>query len=152
MKWLAVLVLPLQNLQDVGLDGTLDTLGLVKTAPVCYKYDKSTRSLAWRQGYNDGENQVSKREFPVRYFDGQDIPSKRTFGWMAANDLRPFDEGVHSELVENMSSVRNYLKAHAAKSTKKGVRDEPDGAADGLPNGAFSKGLVGDSLLTRCLF
>ncbi|RSL77976.1 hypothetical protein CEP52_017672, partial [Fusarium oligoseptatum] len=137
MKRIAVLVLPLHNLQDVGLGGTLDTLGLVKTAPVCYKYDRSTGSLAWRQGYNNGEDQVHRREFPVMYFDGQDIPSKCTFGWTAAHDLRPFDERVHGELVENMSSVRNYLKAHATKSTKKGGRNEPNGAADGLPKVGF---------------
>ncbi|RSL47965.1 hypothetical protein CEP54_013137 [Fusarium duplospermum] len=137
-QWLAVLVLPLQNLQQVGLDGTLDTFGLAETLPVCYKHDKSRGSLSWRVGYKDGEDKVSQREFPVMYFDGHDIPDKCTFGWMPANDLRPFDAGVHSELVENISSVRKFLKAYGTESTKKGTRNEPDGSSDGFQNDVFS--------------
>ena len=76
--WLAVLLLPMQDLQSVGVSGSIESLGLAEVLPMCYSSKEGHSS--WAEGYNDGESLVTEREFPVMYFDGQDFPAKSAVG------------------------------------------------------------------------
>jgi hypothetical protein len=135
-EWLAVLVLPLHNLQDAGISGSIESFGLAEVVPACYDYDSSTGSCAWQKGYGDREELVTGREFPVMYFDGQDFPAKSAVGWVAAKDLRPFDANQRNSLVPHIRSVRKFLTVRAAKMMEE-ERNEPEDAVGGLPNGTF---------------
>lgn len=84
----AVLLLPTKNIGDVGVRGTIESLGLTRKVPACYDYDGQTKEFRWAEGYEDGGDLVAKREFPVLYFDGR---SKCGVGWLGAKDLAPFD-------------------------------------------------------------
>ncbi|KAF4980346.1 hypothetical protein FZEAL_3627 [Fusarium zealandicum] len=114
-EWLAVLVLPMQDLQSIGIPGSLEGLGLQDIVPSCYVHDDETGNYDWAEEYQDGQSLITEREFPVMYFDGQDFPDKSAVGWVAAKDLREFDAKSKNSLVPHIQSVRKFLKARAAK-------------------------------------
>ncbi|KAK2685657.1 hypothetical protein QWA68_015913 [Fusarium oxysporum] len=111
--WFAVLLLPMQDLESVGISGSIESLGLAEVLPRCY-CDKQD-GFSWAEGFNDGEPLVMKREFPVMYFDGQDFPAKSAVGWVSARDLRQFDANNKNSLVPHIRSVRKFLKTRAEK-------------------------------------
>ncbi|KAG7402581.1 hypothetical protein Forpe1208_v017106 [Fusarium oxysporum f. sp. rapae] len=118
--WLAVLLLPMQNLPSVGISGSMESLGLAEILPKCYCNEQG--NFSWAEGYNDGESLVTEREFPVMYFDGQNFPAKSAVGWVSARDLRHFDATNKNSLVPHIQSVRKFLKARAEKrSPEQGV-------------------------------
>ncbi|KAM6507104.1 hypothetical protein FALCPG4_018493 [Fusarium falciforme] len=53
-EWLAMLVLPMQHPEEVGVSGTLETLRPAEIIPLCYEYDKLTKVYIWWEGYNEG--------------------------------------------------------------------------------------------------
>ncbi|EXK80487.1 hypothetical protein FOQG_14982 [Fusarium oxysporum f. sp. raphani 54005] len=111
--WFAVLLLPMQDLESVGISGSIESLGLAEVLPRCY-CDKQD-GFSWAEGFNDGEPLVMEREFPVTYFDGQDFPAKSAVGWVSARDLRQFDANNKNLLVPHIRSVRKFLKTRAEK-------------------------------------
>ncbi|KAG7424908.1 hypothetical protein Forpi1262_v013770 [Fusarium oxysporum f. sp. raphani] len=111
--WFAVLLLPMQDLESVGISGSIESLGLAEVLPRCY-CDKQD-GFSWAEGFNDGEPLVIEREFPVMYFDGQDFPAKSAVGWVSARDLRQFDANNKNSLVPHIRSVRKFLKTRAEK-------------------------------------
>ncbi|KAH7243745.1 hypothetical protein B0J15DRAFT_501038 [Fusarium solani] len=114
-EWLAVLLLPLTELENIGVRNTLQDLGLAEDVPGCYDYDNQTNCFRWREGYRDGEISIREREFPVMYFDGQDFPAKSAVGWVAAKDLRTLDiNAAQSSLVPHFQSMRKFLRDRAA--------------------------------------
>ncbi|KAI5456254.1 hypothetical protein BGZ63DRAFT_397097 [Mariannaea sp. PMI_226] len=118
--WLAVLLLPMQDLQSVGISGSIESLGLAEVLPRCYCAEQG--NFSWAEGYNDGEPLIMEREFPVMYFDGQDFPAKSAVGWVSARDLRQFDANNKNSLVPHIQSVRKFLKTWEGKcSPERGV-------------------------------
>lgn len=67
----AIMVFPFWgDISMTGLHGTLASVGLVSNAPKCVRVSRSTQEiLGWHKGYEDGGPLVTKREFPVVYFD-----------------------------------------------------------------------------------
>jgi len=68
----AIVVLPLTG--SVGVtshaSGSLHSIGLLPNAPRCFTVNKATHTITgWAKGYEDGGPLVTKREFPVVYFD-----------------------------------------------------------------------------------
>ncbi|EXA30297.1 hypothetical protein FOVG_18294 [Fusarium oxysporum f. sp. pisi HDV247] len=111
--WFAVLLLPMQDLESVGISGSIESLGLAEVLPRCY-CDKQD-GFSWAEGFNDGEPLVMEREFPVMYFDGQDFPAKSAVGWVSARNLRQFDANNKNSLVPHIQSVRKFLKTQEEK-------------------------------------
>ncbi|EGU88227.1 hypothetical protein FOXB_01255 [Fusarium oxysporum f. sp. conglutinans Fo5176] len=111
--WFAVLLLPMQDLESVGIPGSIESLGLAEVLPRCYcgKQD----GFSWAEGFNDGEPLLMEREFPVMYFDGQDFPAQSAVGWVSARDLRQFDANNKNSLIPHIRSVRKFLKTRAEK-------------------------------------
>lgn len=118
-----MLLLPTENLQDIGVQGSLEMFGLTENLPGCYTYNLRTRKFKWRPGYEDGGPLVSQREFPVIHFDDKIFPEKSTVGWIAAANLQKFDMGVHKAVIPHYKTVAKYLKKHG--KTVNGV-DEDD--------------------------
>ncbi|KAL6406046.1 hypothetical protein AUP68_10607 [Ilyonectria robusta] len=134
-SWSAVLLLPMSNLDDVGVTGSLESLGLAENVPTCYDYDTQANSFEWREGYKTGQSLVTEREFPVMYFDGQDFPAKSAVGWVAARDLRIFDAKAGPSLVPYYQSVRKFLRHRASTRSVEIEGVEPDALGPGLPDG-----------------
>ena len=68
-----VIILPLGDLKAAGLNGNLLQTSLQKNIPKCYKVTHPTPGTVaiegWAKDYEDGGPKVTKREFPVMYFD-----------------------------------------------------------------------------------
>lgn len=101
--WHAVVVLPLGDFEAMGLSGSIFETRLIKGhIPFCYDSVKSTRTiLGWAEGFKDGGPDVTKRKFPVMYFEddqttatdgGLLVPSPDSLAWLQAGWLRPFSE------------------------------------------------------------
>ncbi|KJZ70002.1 hypothetical protein HIM_10613 [Hirsutella minnesotensis 3608] len=118
----AVLLLPTENLHDVGVPYTLDRLGLIKHIPECYEYSRCEKIFRWRKGYEDGGQLVHQRQYPVMYFDGLDFPRKSAVGWVAAGDLGilDLDDAKFCKLVEHAGQVRRYLSEREEFRAKRG--------------------------------
>jgi hypothetical protein len=100
--WYAVVVLPLDNFEALGISGTISNTSLTKNhIPVCYESDQKTRTISgWAEGYEDGGAKVTMRKFPVMYFDddqekpmeGLLVPPQGFLAWVSAKQLRAFGE------------------------------------------------------------
>lgn len=143
--WSPVLLLPHCHLDNVGVPDTVESLGLTVDVPACYVYNHSTKEFSWREGYEDGGLLVTKREFPVMYFDGLKFPEKSAVGWVAAEDLKAFDvNGSNSSLVPHSKSARSFLRKRAEAEAEAGVAS----LSEGLKNRSsqkipFSRSLLG---------
>ncbi|KAI8652269.1 hypothetical protein NCS57_01290000 [Fusarium keratoplasticum] len=124
-QWVPVLLLPMTDLERVGVSGSLDSLGLAEILPICYDQDSLTGEHTWRDGYKDGQPFVTEREFPAMYFEGRTFPDKSPVGWVAAKDLRRFDvAAAASRLVPQIQMVRKFIKERAAKASCNGAEEE----------------------------
>ncbi|KAJ4328992.1 hypothetical protein N0V84_000564 [Fusarium piperis] len=121
-QWVPVLLLPMTDLPQVGVSGSIDSLGLAdEMLPICYDQDSLTGERKWRDGYEDGQPLVTEREFPVIYFEGRKFPEESPGGWVAAKDLRKFDvAAATSHLVPQIEMVRGFLKERAANREGEG--------------------------------
>ncbi|KAL5592257.1 hypothetical protein FOBRF1_013283 [Fusarium oxysporum] len=99
----------MEDLESVGVSGSIESLGLAEVLPRCY-CDKQD-GFSWAEGFNDGEPLVMEREFPVMYFDGQDFPAKSAVGWVSARDLRQFDANNKNSLVPHLTYGRSKSEA-----------------------------------------
>lgn len=110
-----VLLLPTANLEDVGVPETLEDLKLLKELPPCYRYDATTKTLEWKEGFEDGGQKVAQRQFPVMVFDdGLEFPSESDVGWLPAHHLEVFDiESALASEVPHIRSVQAYLRARS---------------------------------------
>ncbi|KAB5546788.1 hypothetical protein GE09DRAFT_1060412 [Coniochaeta sp. 2T2.1] len=98
--WYAVVVLPIDSFEKVGISGSISETRLTNYVPVCYESDRKTRTIiGWADDYKDGGPRATQRKFPVMYFDDdQTMPSKgdlpvpfpEFLDWLAASRLRAF--------------------------------------------------------------
>ncbi|KAH6869637.1 hypothetical protein B0T10DRAFT_390307, partial [Thelonectria olida] len=119
--WLAALLLPHEDLRDVGISGTLDSLGLSRNVPNCHSYNVNTQGLEWREGYEDGGPSSHKRKFPIVYFAGPRFPDSGATDWVAAEDLRILHESCLTKPspVPHYSIVRAFLERRAVSGALK---------------------------------
>ncbi|KAF5231056.1 hypothetical protein FAUST_9497 [Fusarium austroamericanum] len=117
-QWLAALLLPMQNLQDIGIPDSIEGLGLLEDLPRCYVYDHESKPVSWDDEYVDDGPLVSTREFPVMFFDGSPFPSKSSVAWVSAGNLEIYDASAQN-LIEHNQQVLEYLEARkTAEGTK----------------------------------
>ncbi|RYP20318.1 hypothetical protein DL765_002881 [Monosporascus sp. GIB2] len=102
-----VMLLPWDDLRRAGLPGTLRDTGLLDRLPKCYKFDSTHGITGWAEGYEDGGRLVTKREFPVAYFD-----KPKSVGWFPAEDLSLFDfEDSKHKSIPNYHEARDLYAA-----------------------------------------
>ncbi|KAJ4171611.1 hypothetical protein NW754_013382 [Fusarium falciforme] len=124
-QWIPVLILPIIDLERVGVSGSLDSLGLAEILPICYDQGTLTGERTWRDAYKKGQPLVTEREFPAIYFEGRSFPDKSPVGWVAAKDLRKFDVAtVANHLVPQIQMVRKFLKERAASASCNETEEE----------------------------
>lgn len=108
-----VLVLPWHDLSSCGLSGHLKYTGLLSRAPKCYRITADGDIAGWAEGYEDDGPLVTKRDFPVMYFDGS-----RSVGWLRARDLSsfPFEGGMPKDIPFYHDAKEAYAKARGFDS------------------------------------
>ncbi|KAI1310305.1 hypothetical protein F5Y03DRAFT_392242 [Xylaria venustula] len=114
-SWLAVLLLPLGDFNNIGLNGTIADTGLLNDIPPCYRYSRKAKVFrGWQDGFDDAGPFVMDRQFPVMYFDDQ-FPKRSSVGWMPAKDLKLFDpEDPSIRLTPNYGSALEFIKQRDA--------------------------------------
>ncbi|KAL1884054.1 hypothetical protein Daus18300_000163 [Diaporthe australafricana] len=120
--WVAVMVLPADDLDKVGLSGHLsDTVLLTQKAkPQCFSYS-GERITGWAQGYEDGGPFVNKRWLPCLHFDDSfhvplaetkldisDIPFKYSISWIPSNTIIPLDLDAHGGGIFGLESAKKF--------------------------------------------
>ncbi|KAL6409086.1 hypothetical protein AUP68_05455 [Ilyonectria robusta] len=109
-RWLAALLPSLEDLDDLGISGTIDSLGLPENVSSYHTYNANTRGLAWRDEYEGSGPSSHKRKFPILYFAGPRFPDSGAADWVAAEDLRFLDESyLQPSIVPYYSAVRAFL-------------------------------------------
>lgn len=128
-----VLVLPWDDLSPCGITGRLKSTNLLGRAPKCYVISKDGEIERWADGYEDGGPLVTKRDFPVMYFDGH-----RSVGWLRAKDLSPFPfEGGVPQTIPSFDEARD---AYAIARGFTGYQHfKVDRSAKGLPEKVTSE-------------
>ncbi|KAI1139201.1 hypothetical protein F5Y05DRAFT_381115 [Hypoxylon sp. FL0543] len=95
----AAVIVPTGDFGEIAISRSIRNTGLLKSVPACYRYNKEAQEiLGWKDDYDDGGSKVTRREFPVMYFDqglyiplvGEFAPYNAKFEWVAASDLRPY--------------------------------------------------------------
>ncbi|KAI0805553.1 hypothetical protein GGR55DRAFT_264557 [Xylaria sp. FL0064] len=124
-SWLAVLLLPLGNFEEIGLKGTIADAGLLHNVPPCYRYSRKTKAFrGWQDGFEDGEPFAMNRQFPVIYFDDQ-FPKRCSTAWVSAKDLKLFDpENPSVYLIPNHGPAPDFLKRRAVGRSSKVEQNE----------------------------
>lgn len=81
--------------------------------PKCYRITEDGDIAGWAEGYEDDGPLVTKRDFPVMYFDGG-----RSVGWLRARDLSsfPFEGGTPKEIPYYHEAKEAYAKAKGFES------------------------------------
>lgn len=123
-----VLLLPTANLEDVGVPGTLEGLGLLKSLPTCYRYNTTTETLDWKEGFENGGGKVAQRRFPIMFFDDAfKFPSESQVAWLPARDLEVLDlESPVASDVPHIRSVRAYLRSRSQTLSRQDEAREMD--------------------------
>ncbi|CZR37670.1 uncharacterized protein FPRO_07139 [Fusarium proliferatum ET1] len=117
--WLVALVLPHTNLHDVGIPGTLESLGLLKRIPTSISFNAKTQRFEWRTGGENGRPFACIQMFPVAYFASIRFPDSRAMGWVRADQLRAFDAScVNPSSIPYYALVRSFLERRIASRTR----------------------------------
>ncbi|KAL2672435.1 hypothetical protein Neosp_013145 [[Neocosmospora] mangrovei] len=131
-KWTAAIVLPLENLERFGIEDSIESLGLLKSLSSCYTYDALTKTFKWSKGYEAGGKNVSKREFPVMFFNGSPFPDGSEVAWVPAKDLNPPE--IWSLEPHIQRQVLDFLATREARrervvedeSEERSIEEEPE--------------------------
>ncbi|KAK7215952.1 hypothetical protein V2G26_003955 [Clonostachys chloroleuca] len=90
-SYVPVLLLPMENLEDVGVQGTLTSLGLMDDLPNAFFHNPETGKLDWAEGYDEKGKLAAKRAFPAIYLTSKKFPAGCPVAWVAAMNLRKWD-------------------------------------------------------------
>ncbi|KAJ4179029.1 hypothetical protein NW755_012767 [Fusarium falciforme] len=113
-----VLILPWGSFQHIGFKGTLLDTGLLDDTPSCYAADGEAGE--WAEGYEEGGALVSKRQFPVVYFDELKFPEESSVGWVPVADLKHFDS--HDMSILQRESVAEFIENQKSQNPDTIVR------------------------------
>ncbi|RSL43987.1 hypothetical protein CEP54_014873 [Fusarium duplospermum] len=133
--WLAALLLPQTDLAGVGLSGTLETLGLLKSLPDSLAFDVDTRRLRWRDGYENGGPLSYRQKFPVAFFTGPSFPDSGAVDWVSASELRVLDEScLKPSLIPHWRVVRAFLEKRTVTRVLRDRIGESPSSSDITPS------------------
>ncbi|CAH0051003.1 unnamed protein product [Clonostachys solani] len=132
-SYVPVLLLPMENLEDVGIQGTLTSLGLMDDLPNAFVRNPETGKLDWAEGYDEKGKLAAKRAFPAIYLTSKRFPAGCPVAWVAAMNLRQWDLSSNSvplNLNEHCEVLRDIMRQrekamlpHRRSSPAEGVED-----------------------------
>ncbi|PNP81177.1 hypothetical protein FNYG_05644 [Fusarium nygamai] len=146
-QWYCGLLIPLQDPESVGIEESLEALGLLNNIPPCYEYDSSSKSFSWAEGYEDGGEDASEQHFPFMFFEGLDFPDLCHVAWIPLDKIQPWDE-EKALMIEHSDQAFEYLKQREAAQRPKrlGPNDEiPDSADDNSTSDLAPRSPVAES-------
>ncbi|KAM6516657.1 hypothetical protein FALCPG4_014835 [Fusarium falciforme] len=116
-SWFAVLIVPFEDIEKFGLSESI---------PACYDYNEHTGQVDWKRGYEDGGPLAVYREFPVIFFEETRDFDKGTLGWVAAKDIRDFnDNGSQASLIPNYDLVRTFIRNRHVPPADHEIQNDP---------------------------
>ncbi|CZR37680.1 uncharacterized protein FPRO_07129 [Fusarium proliferatum ET1] len=114
--WLAALLLPLTDLESVGVSASLKSLGLSRKSPSCITYNVNSGEFEWRDEYKDGGKLSHERKYPIIYFSSSKFPECSAIGWVLAKDLRLQDEStLQPSAVPYCGVARAFMKRRTSR-------------------------------------
>ncbi|CRK44214.1 hypothetical protein BN1723_000900 [Verticillium longisporum] len=147
--WYIVVILPIGDLESVGMTGSIHDTALVDGhIPVFYN-SWQKRILGWKEDYKDGGPYVARRKYPVMWFeDGRQmilregrfqISSSGGFSWLSASNLLPFSEyGPDNSLVSGYAVALSFAEELEAMDVSRRARIEVPAASKEVYDGSFS--------------
>ncbi|KAM0560030.1 hypothetical protein ACHAPJ_003989 [Fusarium lateritium] len=129
-QWYAGMLLPLQDLESIGIHCTVEKLGLLQSVPDCYQYDSSSMSFSWAKGYEKGGPKSGDIEFAFMFFEGVKFPEESHVAWVPKDDIQEWDENM-ALLIEHSQQAIEYLKDREKKKPRTlGLNEETRDSAD----------------------
>ncbi|KAG5660222.1 hypothetical protein KAF25_003744 [Fusarium avenaceum] len=135
-QWFAGVLLPLQDLESIGIHDSMEKIGLLKSLPDCYQYDSSAMSFSWTKGYEDGGPMSSEQHFAFAFFEGVKFPEESHLAWIPIHDIKEWDE-KQAQMIEHSEQALDYLKAQEEKKPQElgsndEIRDSAEDSEDDL--------------------
>ncbi|KAJ4245016.1 hypothetical protein NW762_014222 [Fusarium torreyae] len=129
-QWYAGMLLPLQDLESIGIHCTVEKLGLLQSVPDCYQYDSSSMSFSWAKGYEKGGPKAGHIEFAFMFFEGVKFPEESHVAWVPKDDIQEWDENK-ALLIEHSQQAIEYLKDREKEKPRtlglnEAIRDSAD--------------------------
>ncbi|KAM5353600.1 hypothetical protein ACJ41O_000250 [Fusarium nematophilum] len=116
-KFYAVLTLPQEPFPALGLQAPLREKGLLgPNKPSCFVTDENELSVCWAQGYEDGGPLVTKRKFPVMFFDQDKFPTECGVGWVSVHDLKEYDQ--NDKTIPHRDLVAQFMQNQPAEGLR----------------------------------
>ncbi|KAF9771884.1 hypothetical protein IL306_010446 [Fusarium sp. DS 682] len=146
-QWFAGMLLPLQDLESVGIDETVEKMGLLNNIPPCYQYDSSSQSFSWAEGYEDGGPNSLEQHFAFMFFEGVAFPDESHVAWIPIDDIQKWDEN-QAMMIEHSEQAFEYLKKQKSNQQPKrlGSDDEiPDSTDDNSTSDLAAQSPVAES-------
>ncbi|KAF5719705.1 hypothetical protein FMUND_4558 [Fusarium mundagurra] len=146
-QWFAGMLLPLQDLESVGIDETVEKMGLLNNIPPCYQYDSSSQSFSWAEGYEDGGPNSLEQHFAFMFFEGVAFPDESHVAWIPIDEIQKWDEN-QAMMIEHSEQAFEYLKKQKSNQQPKrlGSDDEiPDSADDNSTSDLAAQSPVAES-------
>ncbi|KAF4436374.1 hypothetical protein F53441_13282 [Fusarium austroafricanum] len=130
-QWFAGILLPLHDLEYVGLFQSAEEMGLLEQLPPCYHYDSSSKSFSWAPGYEDDGPMWSEQEFAFIFFEGVQFPEDSHVAWVPLRDIRVWNE-KKAKTIQHSQQALDYIKDREKNRHRHfGSGDEiPDSADD----------------------
>ncbi|KAF5660236.1 hypothetical protein FHETE_9065 [Fusarium heterosporum] len=135
-QWFAGVLLPLQDLESIGIYDSIEKTGLLNNLPDCYQYDTSSMSFSWARGYEDGGPRSLERYFAFVFFEGVKFPQESHVAWIPLDDIQEWDE-QKAQMIEHSHQALDYLKKCEANKPREltrndEIRDSADDSEDEL--------------------
>jgi hypothetical protein len=145
-QWFAGVLLPLQDLESIGIHDSIEKMGLLKSLPDCHQYDTSDMSFSWTKGYEDGGPMSSGQHFAFVFFEGAKFPEESHVAWIPIHDIKEWGE-EQAQMIEHSEQALDYLRDQEENKPRElGNNDVIRDSADGK----FCQ-QRGEKSLTRCL-
>nr|CEG03283.1 unnamed protein product [Fusarium acuminatum CS5907] len=135
-QWFAGVLLPLQDLESIGIRDSMEKIGLLKSLPDCYQYDSSALSFSWTKGYEDGGPMSSEQHFAFVFFEGVKFPEESHLAWIPIYDIKEWDE-KEAQMIEHSEQALDYLRTQEKNKPQElgsnaEMRDSADDSEDDL--------------------
>ncbi|KAF5000522.1 hypothetical protein FGRMN_1689 [Fusarium graminum] len=133
-QWFAGVLLPLQDLEFIGIYDSIEKTGLLNNLPDCYQYDTSSMSFSWAKDYEDGGPRSLERHFAFVFFEGVKFPQESHVAWIPLDDIQEWDE-QKAQMIEHSQQALDYLKNCKANKLREltsndEIRDSADDSED----------------------
>ncbi|CAG9982757.1 unnamed protein product [Clonostachys byssicola] len=104
-----ILILPLNDMESIGISESLATLNLDEDMPKCCIFSSRAQKYQWARGYEDDGRLESNREYPVLCLVSSQL-TKCPASWVAGGDMISIDDEVGWKLNHHYHEACDVLR------------------------------------------